>query len=112
MRAQTVTLNGEQFVILSKAEYDRLRGGTVAPRLPPRDAKGNYPAAEAMRVTIARTLIRRRRAVGLSQVALARRAGVRTETVNRLEHGKHTPSLATLEKLQRTLDAAEREQSE
>jgi len=109
MALQTITVKGERFVIVPEAEYRRLRG---EPELPPRDAKGNYPAADALRATIARSLIRKRRTVGLSQVELARRAGVRPETVNRLEQGKHTPSIATLEKLQRILDGAEREQTD
>jgi transcriptional regulator with XRE-family HTH domain len=41
---------------------------------------------------------------------LARRAGIRPETLNRLEQGKHSPSIATVDKLDRALGRAEREQ--
>ena len=37
------------------------------------------------------------------QVELARRAGIRTETLNRIEKGKHAPSVSTIEKLERAL---------
>ncbi len=80
---------------------------TPEPLMPPPDADGNYPAVETMRAMLARKLIRRRRAVGLSQAALARLAGVRPETLNRLEQGKHSASIATIDKLDRALRRAE-----
>lgn len=104
---QTVTLDGKRFVILPEADYLRLSGEPPFPELPPTDARGNYPAREALRVVAARRLIRERRALGWSQVELARRAGVRVETLSRLEHGKHSASAATMEKLQRALDAGD-----
>jgi DNA-binding XRE family transcriptional regulator len=64
---------------------------------------GNYPATEALRVALARRIIRDRRAAGLTQVELARRAGIAPETLNRLERGKMTPSLATMQKIERVL---------
>ncbi len=78
--------------------------------LPLPEADGNYPAVETMRAMLARKIIRRRRAVGLSQSELARRAGIRPETLNRLEQGKHSPSIATVDKLDRALGKAEAEQ--
>jgi transcriptional regulator with XRE-family HTH domain len=39
-------------------------------------------------------------------VELARRAGIRVETLNRIETGKRTPSIATIEKLDAALRAA------
>jgi DNA-binding XRE family transcriptional regulator len=67
---------------------------------------GTYPAAAAMRTMMARKIIASRKAVGLSQAALARRAGIRVETLNRLEKGKHTPDLATMAKINKALDEA------
>ncbi|HEX5442810.1 MAG TPA: helix-turn-helix domain-containing protein [Pirellulales bacterium] len=104
---QTVTLTGERFVILPEAEYLRLLGESAEPELPAPDAQGRYPAVEAARVILARKLIRARRALGWSQAELARRAGVRVETLNRLEHGKHSPNVATVDKLSRALRAGE-----
>jgi ribosome-binding protein aMBF1 (putative translation factor) len=104
---QTVTLDGKRFVILPEADYLRLSGEPPEPELPPPDAEGNYPAREALRVVTARRLIRARRALGWSQIELARRAGVRVETLSRLEHGKHSASAATVDKLRRALDVGE-----
>lgn len=104
---QTVILDGKRFVILPEADYLRLSGEPPEPELPPRDAEGNYPAREALRVVTARRLMRARRALGWSQIELARRAGVRVETLSRLEHGKHSASAATVDKLRRALDAGE-----
>jgi DNA-binding XRE family transcriptional regulator len=67
---------------------------------------GTYPAAEAMRAMMARKIIAARNAVGLSQAALARKAGIRVETLNRLEKGRHTPDLATMAKINKALDNA------
>jgi DNA-binding XRE family transcriptional regulator len=107
---QTLTLAGQRFVVLPEAEFRRLAGKTPEPMLPPPDTDGNYPAVETMRAMLARKIIRRRRAVGLSQVELARMAGIRPETLNRLEQGKHSPSIATVDKLDRALAKAEIEQ--
>lgn len=51
------------------------------------------------REQLARHLIARRKNAGLSQADLARRAGVRIETLNRIERGKTTPDFATIRKL-------------
>jgi ribosome-binding protein aMBF1 (putative translation factor) len=67
------------------------------------DADGNYPAVDYARASLARKIIRDRTAVGLSQRQLALKAGVRVETLCRIETGKHTPSVATIEKLDREL---------
>ena len=107
---QTITLAGQRFVILPEADYRELVGETWEPPLPKPDAQGNYPAVEAARVLLARKIIRRRRAAGLTQTELAKRAGVRVETLSRLEHAKHSPNVATVEKIVRILDEAERAQ--
>jgi transcriptional regulator with XRE-family HTH domain len=48
-----------------------------------------------MRAIIARD----REQTGWSQAELARRAGIRVETLNRIETGKHSPSIATMQKI-------------
>lgn len=40
----------------------------------------------------------------LTQKELAQRVGVSMQTIHRIEHGKHTPSLALLERLSKELD--------
>jgi len=73
------------------------------PTLPKADAKGRFPAIEYARASIARSLICDRKAAGLSQQALAKRAGIRQETLSRIESGKHTPTVATLKKIEHAL---------
>jgi DNA-binding XRE family transcriptional regulator len=104
---QTITLGGQRFVVLPEADYRELVGETWEPPMPEPDAAGNFPAVEAARVVLARKIIRRRRAAGLTQAELAKRARVRVETISRLEHAKHSPNVATVDKILRTLDEAD-----
>jgi DNA-binding XRE family transcriptional regulator len=106
MAAQTILLEGKPYVVLPRDEYDRLTTLAKAGELPPLpqpDADGNYPAVEYARASLARKIIRDRVAAGLSQRELATRAGVRVETLCRIEKGKHTPSVPTVEKIDRAL---------
>ncbi|HEX3655429.1 MAG TPA: helix-turn-helix transcriptional regulator [Pirellulales bacterium] len=75
-------------------------------KLPPADREGSRPAVEFARASIARSIFNDRNAAGMSQQELAHRAGVRQETVSRLESGKHSPTLRTIEKIERALQAA------
>jgi DNA-binding XRE family transcriptional regulator len=100
---QTIVLNGKRFVILPEAEFRRITA------LPPADARGNRPAVAAMRAVLARDIIGDRERVGWTQAELARRAGIRVETLNRIETGKHTPSVASIEKIDAALRAASRD---
>jgi DNA-binding XRE family transcriptional regulator len=111
MVAQTIQLDGKTYVVLERDEYDRLSMLAKAadlPALPEPDADGNYPALECARATIARRIIRERVDVGLSQRQLAQRAGIRVETLCRIETARHTPSLATYKKIEQALRAAQK----
>jgi ribosome-binding protein aMBF1 (putative translation factor) len=107
-----VRLGGEDYVILPSKEFERLTGlAKVAqmPPLPQQDEKGNYPAIEYLRASIARSVIRDRVALDLTQRELARLAGIRVETLCRIETGRHTASTGTIDKLDRALKRAARE---
>jgi len=105
---QTLNIRGKRFVLIPEGEYRRLtkRPAPAIPPMPALSPDGTYPAGEAMRVMMARKIIAARNAVGLSQAALARKAGIRVETLNRLEKGRHTPDLATMAKINKALDDA------
>jgi DNA-binding XRE family transcriptional regulator len=45
-----------------------------------------------------------RLAVGLTQTALAKRSGMNRSYLSRLESGRHNPTLATLERLAKSLE--------
>jgi len=109
MAVQAIELAGKPYVLMDRAEYERLRALAKAGELPPLpkpDRDGRYPAIPYARATIARGIIRDRVRAGLSQKELARRAGIRVETLCRIEPGRHTPSVATIEKIDRALKAA------
>jgi len=105
-------VNGRRMVLLEEAEYRRLqqKADEWEPLLPPPDADGNYPAREYMLASLARSILRHRRRVGLTQAELARRAGIRPETLNRIEQAKQSPSVATVEKIDRALKEADEEE--
>ena len=56
---------------------------------------------------LGRRMAQRRRQAGLTQSELARRAGVRVETVNRIERGRVMPDFGTIRKLVQALQEAE-----
>ena len=109
---------GEGTVHRLRAENARLRsqlkkrpklledGDPDLPTMPPADENGQYPAIETARVIIARQIIRGRKAAGWTQAELAARAGIRQETISRLETGKHSAGLKTMAKIDRALKRA------
>jgi DNA-binding XRE family transcriptional regulator len=73
---------------------------------------GSRPRADVAEVDLdgdrlAQRLIARRQRAGLTQAALARRANVRVETLNRIERGRTMPDFRTVRKLVMALNAAE-----
>lgn len=106
MQTQTITLDGKSYVVLPREDYERLTGMAKAAELPPLpepDEQGNYPAVEYARISLARKIIRDRVEAGLNQRQLAELAGVRVETICRLEGGKNVPSVATVDKIDRAI---------
>jgi hypothetical protein len=101
----TLEIKGERYAVVPLKEYRRLvsahgaegnpsaadADGDRMPPMPPRRPNGDYPAIAAARVSIARDVIR------------ARRAGIRVETLNRIEKAKVTADVATMEKIDRVL---------
>ncbi len=111
---QQIEVEGKQFVLLPKIEYERLcreAGEALAaddeglPPLPKPDKSGRIPALEYARVSLARDLIRDRKRAGLSQQKLAELAGVRQETISRIETGKHTASPKTVDNIMKVIES-------
>ena len=114
---QKIEVEGRRFVLLPETEYDRLcrdAGEAVAiedeklPALPKPDKHGRFPALQYARISLARDLIRDRLGAGLSQQRLADLAGIRQETLSRIETGKHTASPKTVDKIMRAIEAERR----
>ena len=116
---QRIEVAGKRFVLLEEPVYERLcrdAGEAIAdddvlPPLPKPDANGRFPAIEYTRVSLARNLIRDRKSVGLSQERLAELAGIRQETISRLESGKHTATPGTIAKIDRVVAATRKRMS-
>jgi DNA-binding XRE family transcriptional regulator len=109
---QILELGGKQFVVIERKEFERLTGhpvdaGAPLPPLPAPDAKGNYPAIAYGRALLARRIVVARNRAGWSQAELGRRAGVRKETIHRIEAGKNNPDESTFNKIEKAF-AAER----
>jgi ribosome-binding protein aMBF1 (putative translation factor) len=115
MVAGTIQLKGQRFVIVPEREYQHMRDLTReitegdGPALPKPDANGNVPGVQYLRAGLARRIILRRRKAGLTQAQLARRAGIRAETLCRIEKAKMTPGTVVFDKIHRALEQAQRD---
>jgi len=111
MSVQTKIIQGKRKVILDEERYYLLLAQAgIEPPLPEPDEKGNYPAVATVRVLLARDVIRDRKALGLSQEALARQAGVRVQTLGRLETGRYDVSVRAVDKIDAALEKIRRRQ--
>jgi DNA-binding XRE family transcriptional regulator len=103
-KPKVVTRSRRRSQKAQKADVNALDSALAA--LPEPDADGNRPARETALAILAAKMLQRRLAAGWTQQELASRAGVRPETVSRLETGKHAPNTATFLKLERAMRAA------
>jgi DNA-binding XRE family transcriptional regulator len=101
----TAVIGKKKYVLVPAAEYRRLTSGEPPP-LPPADEDGNRPAIAFAQATIARSIVRDRKKVGLTQRQLADAAGIRVEVLNRAERGVVVPSVRTLTKIENALRRA------
>lgn len=90
--------------ICKKAGIKAIPLGTSAPSPLEAAASEDLNAAN-----MARRMADRRKRAGLTQAELANRAGVRIETVNRIERGRVTPDFGTIRKLLQVMQEAESE---
>jgi DNA-binding XRE family transcriptional regulator len=105
---QRLVIEGQRFVLLHETEYETLcvearrfadASETDLPPLPTPDGRGRVPAVQYSRISLARDLIRQRKAARLTQQQLADLAGVRQETISRIESGKHSVTIKTYDKI-------------
>jgi len=91
---QRVQLDGKWYVIVAEDEFRALTET--------RASEGEIDALDAMNMSdqrLADRLLQRRQSAGLTQKDLARLAGIRVETLNRIEKGRTTPDFRTIRKL-------------
>lgn len=107
MTVTTVKIEDTELVILTRKSFDELmEKAGVLPPLPTPDADGKRPALQTCNMIIARKFVARRMKTGLTQKELARRAGVRLETICRVEGGKQRPNRETILRIDAALKEA------
>lgn len=112
VECERVELDGVRYVIVRESVFQRLCEQAGVSSGPAADEETQVASALSLdRASLAEKLTRRRLAVGLSQAALARQAGIRPETLNRIERGRATPDFATVRKLVVAMNAAERQRA-
>jgi DNA-binding XRE family transcriptional regulator len=99
MTRATVEIMGTRFVLIPEAELEAIEGPSLPP-LPPVFDDGTSEARPYIRASIARSIIKERHELGLTQAQLAKLAGIRQETLSRLESGKHKPNVRTIERIE------------
>lgn len=97
MHTRNVVLDGQEYVLVRRLDWDRLQAA--------KSPRKEY-SLEDVRQSLAGKMARRREAAGLTQAELAKRAGVRVETISRLENAQHMPSASTFDKLDQVLSAS------
>ena len=91
---QRVRLDGHWYIIIREDEFQALTQT--------RKAKGKRDALDVMNMSdqrLADRLLQRRQEAELTQKDLAHLAGIRVETLNRIEKGRTTPDFKTIRKL-------------
>ena len=108
---QVVELDGVRYAILRESVLNALcRRAGIAISTDESSAGARSPGPldiDLDRESLALRLIERRRRADLTQAELARRAGVRVETLNRVERGKTMPDFSTIRKLVVAMNEAE-----
>ena len=96
--AQALTIRGKPYVLVAKADFDRLRLQAEGPR----EDAGPFGAE-----SVGPDLRERRRMARLTLSQVAQRAGIRQETLSRIENGRTNPTVGTVRSILRALDHPE-----
>jgi DNA-binding XRE family transcriptional regulator len=91
---QSLDLDGKPYVLVPKAEYERLRNL----------AERREDAAPFGKASLGPDLRARRHGAGLTLSQVARRAGIAIETLSRIETGRTDPSVRTVRSVLRALE--------
>ena len=94
-RVQEIQVAGKPYVLLSKPEFERLRLLAECPR---------EDASILVRDSYGPDLRARRRQAGMTLAQVAQRAGIRQETLSRIENCRTDPSVGTVRSILRALN--------
>lgn len=99
---RTLELKGVEYVVIEKAEYDRLttHSGNA------KSCEKHVDAISYTRQLLASRLKAALAKAGWSQTDLAAKAKVRPETISRIMSRKHTVDVSTWDKIERALRKA------
>ncbi len=93
--APRLVLDGRRYVVLREQAYLELLNAAGRPVPDPT----GWAAWEKDAATLGGRLAERRRDAGLTQGELAKLAGIRIETLNRIERGRTSPDFGTVRQL-------------
>ena len=90
-------------LLVPRVEFERWLASASTPELPALRTGQLYPALDYLRASIAREMLRRRIAAGLSRAALALASGVSRATIARAETGRQIPTERVLRRIEHVL---------
>ena len=94
MTVQTLAIGRQKLVVLPESEYKRLLADAQ---------RGTRDAVEFANEAIGRDLKRKREAARMNQIDVAQKAGIRVETLSRIESGHANPTVGTVKKILKAL---------
>jgi DNA-binding XRE family transcriptional regulator len=92
---QDITVGGKAYVLVSRSDFDRLCLKAEGPR---------EDASTLVRGSVGTDLRARRHQARLTLATVASRAGIRQETLSRIENGRTNPTVGTVRSVLRALE--------
>ena len=99
MARRIIEFDGTRYVLVPEAELAALEGRDFSPV----DEDGTCEALSFVRASITQDIVRERRWLGVTQEELAKMAGIRQETLSRLESARSKPSARTVKRIEAAL---------
>ena len=94
MTVQTLEIGRQKLILMPESEYKRLLADAH---------RGTRDAVEFANEAIGRDLRRKREAIKMSQQEVAHKAGIRIETISRIESGRANPTIGTVKRILKAL---------